>query len=367
MNPVYLNRLAKALLRLEQVDINKTNAYIRTILGLKSIRSSAPNIQGSRTTTLENGHKAFGITALYTTDSLNLLTALIASSEFDEDIAILNKPVKAKLNITIEKQIPDNWKITKKSGYVKRGTLIAKGPDVFDEIRASISGHLSIARPYMILETTQPITTGSKIQNIFLQKHVLKYEPNRFKFVDINKRPVTDQTIENLKQIGLKPIVVNILDKTKQPTLVAGSSSVLKRRSSGTLAQLWLGFQLAFPDIDNSNDTNTNEKKQRPQTEHDWNKEVYVTKLYDTKRQTYHDAIVGIGCWLVAINSNGYEYKIASKQTDVLGRHINSVSIDPFATKVLIYRYPEIAETFLKYQIDKRKEKLSEYLNENFA
>lgn len=354
-SPIYLQKIIETILKLENVDVNLVNAYLRKILGLKSIRSSAPITQGSRTTLLENGQFAFGLTSLYTLDTLNFLTALIASEEFDEDIAILNKPTKAYLHITVEKTIPEKWNIVKKPGYIKRGELIAKGPEPFDEIRANVSGQLTIAPRYMKIETKQPITTGSKIQNIFLQKHVLKAEYNRFRFVNMKeeKVKVTKITRKNLKRIGLRPRIVNITEYVDKPTLVAGSTSVLKRRSSGTLAQLWLGYQLAF----------TNNK---PTNEMDWNKHktVYVTKVYDTKHQTYHDAIIGIGCWLVAINSNGYEYKIASKHTDVLGRHINSVSIDPFAFKVLLYKYPELALTFFKYQLDKREQNLQKVINQ---
>ena len=352
----FLDEIIETIVKLNDVDVDLTNAYIRKILGLKSVRSSVPHVEGSRTTLLMNGHKTFGITALYSSTSLNLLTALIASEELDEDIAILNKPLKAYLDIKIEKPIPDNWAITRKDGFIKKGELIAKGPEPFDEIRANISGHLKIAFRQIILEAKQPITTGSKIQNIFLQKHVLKAEHNRFRFVNMKeeKVKVTKITRKNLKRIGLRPRIVNIAEHVDKPTLVAGSTSVLKRRSSGTLAQLWLGYQLAF--------TN-NKNKNKPSNEMDWNKHktVYVTKVYDTKHQTYHDAIIGIGCWLVAINSNGYEYKIANKHTDIFGRHINSVSIDPFAFKVLQYKYPELSYAFIEYQLRMRELNLRNY------
>ena len=349
-----VTKLLQTLNALENCNTNLVNSHIRTLLGLKSIRSSLPYNEGSRTMYLLNAHQPFGLTALYATQSLNLLTAHINSSEFDEDIAILNKPLKAQIYTKVEKKIPNGWKIVAKNGPIKKGELIAKGQGPFDELRANISGNLRIAMNKLIIESNQQIGTGSKIQNIFLQKHVLKTEYNRFKFVSTNEHPITPETIENLERASLTPIVVDMTKHNiEKPTIITGTNSIFKRRAAGHLAQCYVGFRHAFT----TNDI-------IPKTELEWKKEVIVTKVYDSKTDQYFDAIIGIPCWLIAITSGGYEYNIGLNNFDMIGRSKNSVSIDPFAYKVLKYKHPEIAEAILEFQLEKRKECLKEYLSE---
>lgn len=349
---MYIEQIVENIIKLNNIDVCKTNAYQRTVLGLKAVNSSIPWNEGSRTVTLENGHNPFGYTKLYTPEgsTLNLLTALVSSTELDEDIALLNKPIKPKYRIKIKKEIPDDWTLVRKTpGKIKKGDLIATGPESFDEIRASISGHLHISLKTITITSESSIATNTKIQNLFLQKHVIKNDFNRYKFVNTEKYKITEETLENLKQIGLIPKVVNV--KNLQPTLIAGSTSVIKRRSTGTLAQMWLGYNLM-----------KNTEKYKNETEHSWNKIVYVTKVYDNKHKKYQDAMVGIVPWLVAINSGGYEYKLSTNKTDEVGRYKNSVSIDPFGYKVLELKYPELADTFLKHQLKCRIKELKKVL-----
>ena len=204
----------------------------------------------------------------------------------------------------------------------------------------------------MIIESKNKIETGTKIQNLYLQKHVLKTDYNRYKFVSIDKHPITESTIENLKSVDLKPEIVDCTNM-KMPTLVASSTSVLKRRSTGTLAQMWLGYNLM-----------KNENEYKGKTEHSWDKTTYITKVYDSKHRKYQDCIVGIASWLIAVNSGGYEWKLSSTELDEVGRFKNTVSCDPFAMKVLMYSYPELANAFIRYQLKNREIKLKKYLGD---
>ena len=343
-------KIVNALIRLKNADTNKTNSLIRTMLGLKVIRSSLPYGIGSRYADLTVAHKPFGFTALFTDKSINAITVHVNSSEYDEDIMTLNKELPTKISITIKKPKPIDYRIVCKREYVRKGKLIAKGPGKFNEIRANISGKLHINPQNITIKATQNIGTGTKLQCIYLQKHVLVKEVGRYKFVNVKEHPVTDNTIETLKSVKLKPKIIDMTEYgIKQPTLVSGTKSIFKRRASGYLAQLTLGLNKAL-------------ELAKWKTENDWDKTVYVTKVYDEKNKKYLDVIVGIGCWLVSVTSNDYEYKIGSDQYDIIGRAINSASIDPFALKVLMYYNEELANAILDLQIQKRKEKLEEVM-----
>ena len=343
-----IDKTIKAIDDIDNVNPNEVNSYIRTLLGLKAIKSSIPYSEGSRTVTLLNGHKTFGTTAIYTNDCLNLLTVHICSSELDEDIALLNKPLKSKLKIEIDKKIPSNYKqcnITTK--YVKKGTILAKGPNEFDIITAPVSGSTKRFINKIKIKTTKRIGTGTKIQNLFLQKHVIKTDLYRFRFTNDS---VSEETIKNMKCIKLKPEYID-MTSYKQPTLIVGSNSIFKRRAAGHLAQNWLGMQKLL--------------NKPTSLENEWDKTVYLTKVYDVKTQQKYDAIVGINCWLISITSNDFEWKIGSPSVDMIGRHKNAVSIDPFAFKVLKYYNEGLSNGILKYQLEKRKETIQKYIKEN--
>jgi len=360
---LYIQKAAEALEKLENGNVNKINSYIRTLLGLKSILSSVPWFEGSRTVVLNGGHMPFGLTSYFVKEPavLNLLTILICSSELDEDLAILNKHLDKSYTIKIEKLIPSGWRLVRKSGFVKKGEVIARGPEPFDELKANITGELKIMPGRIKITATHNISTGTKIQNLYLQKHVIKEECNRYEFVDTTEHPVTDETIENLKAIKLKPEIVNLKPIVQAPTLAISATSVLKRRSAGTFAQLWLGYNLAFR-RESQNVKENAKEKEKLHNEYQWDKTVYVTKVYDKKHAKYQDCIVGIIPWLVAINSGGYEYNVGSDKIDVIGRH-DGVPIDPFGYYVLKYRYPEIAKACLDYQLNIRQEKIRELKN----
>jgi len=343
-----IKNFIKALKRIKNNDKNKINSNIRALLGLKSLSSSAPHSSGSRYVDIINAHEPDGITKLYTDKSFNAITCHINSSEYSEDKMTLNKKVDIKIKTTIRKKIPKNQIVVHNKHHIKKGDLIAKGYD-FNETRANISGKFKVYNNTIEIENTEPIGNGTKVQNIFLSKHTLVKEIGRFKFVDINKHPVTKETIETIKSTDLKPKIIN-MTKHKAPTTVTGSTSVFKRRASGHIAQLSIGLRKYILE------------KNDWKTENDWDMTMYLTKLYDTYNGKYYDAIVGIAYWLISINSGGYEYKLGKNNYDMFGRSINSASVDPFSYKVMQYKYPDIANALLNFQLMKRKEKIKEFL-----
>ena len=343
-----IEKFIKALQKLKNNDKNTINSNIRALIGLKSLSSSAPHSSGSRYVDIINAHEPDGITKLYTDKTFNAITCHINSSEYDEDKATLNKKVDMKIRTTIRKKIPKNQIIVHTNDRIKKGEVVSKGNEQFNETRANISGIFKIYGNAIEIENIETIGNGTKIQNTFLSKHTLVEEFGRFKFVDINKRPVKKETIETIKSTDLKPKTVNMTEYT--PTIITGSKSVFKRRASGHIAQLSLGLRKYILNIDDWN------------TENEWDMSVYLTKIYDTYNGKYYDAIVGIAYWLISINSGGYEYKIGKNDYDMFGRSINSASVDPFSYKVMQYKYPDIANALLNFQLMKREEKIKEFL-----
>ncbi|MBA2851792.1 hypothetical protein HNP86_001951 [Methanococcus maripaludis] len=336
--------MSKILSNIQNITIieKETNPNIRNLLWKRALNSAITNVHYNVTTRrayIRNGNYGKGLVSEEIREPSCVVVPVAHLNVYDcaEDIFIVNdSTMKEEIKVTKVHVLEKDTCTVMSGDKVTKGQTIAYREEPYYQVGSKLDGVVEVIRTVfdervVITQTFRLADTiGVKMIGYDAQKGTTILGHDRFEIVD--KQPDADMKA-SFEANGIE--VLPIPEDFNQISIVGDADSILKRESSGYLANISLGM------------------KHDTYREPEWDsyRHVYAGKVLDKKTGTVHDAIVGIATFVVGEQTPNYELKVPKSTHELIGRANAAPSTDIFSQYFMAAKYPEDINRILGNEI----------------